>query len=127
MERQQISLGNKLKDLRISRNWTTRELAEKIGVSQGMIPRYESGEATPRHDVVTKLAEVFDVSLNDLLEIKPVSITGLPFDAKRFEHSITDLRRLDERSKMLVQTLIEELVEMKKYKDYYTKIQSHDI
>lgn len=115
-------LGEKIKKLRTSRNWTTRALAERIGTAQGMIPRYESGEAVPRAGVIEKLAKAFGVPLADLVNEKPVELTGEKFDAKRFERSIIDLRQLDEHSKTLVSLLIDELIEKKKLKDYHAAV-----
>lgn len=115
-------IGEKIKQLRISRNWTTRALAEKIGTAQGMIPRYESGDAIPRSAIVQKIAKAFDVPISDLLDEKPVVLTGAKFDAKRFERSILDLRQLDEKSKTLVSILIDELIEKKKLKDFKSAI-----
>lgn len=118
-----MQLGDKIRQFRISRKWTTRILSKKIGISQGMISRYERGEAFPRQRVLEKLAQVFEISLLEFLEEKPMALGSKKFDPGQFERSLSDLiRRLDDESKMLVLCLINELVEKRKYKDYYTKI-----
>ena len=48
-------------------NMTQTQLAEKIGTSNVTICRYLTGERTPRIDVLTKIAYVFNVSLDYLL------------------------------------------------------------
>lgn len=48
-------------------NMTQTQLAKKIGTSNVTICRYLTGERVPRLDVVTKIADVFNVSLDYLL------------------------------------------------------------
>lgn len=43
-----------------------RELAKKIGVSPSTIGMYESGKRFPTHEIEEALADVFNVSLNNL-------------------------------------------------------------
>lgn len=50
-------------------NMTQTQLAKLIGTSNVTICRYLIGERIPRLDVVTKIAEVFNVSLDYLLGI----------------------------------------------------------
>ena len=48
-------------------NMTQTQLAQKIGTSNVTICRYLNGERTPRLDVVSRIANVFQVSLDYLL------------------------------------------------------------
>ena len=48
-------------------NMKQTELANKIGTSNVTICRYLNGERTPRLDVVSRIANVFQVSLDYLL------------------------------------------------------------
>ena len=57
------SIGKNIKTLRLSRNMTLAEVAEKTGVSRQTIQRYESGAITNiPSDRIEKLARVFDVT-----------------------------------------------------------------
>lgn len=49
------------------KNITQRELADKINVTEVTISRYLSGERSPRIEIVNKIAEYFDVSIDYLL------------------------------------------------------------
>ncbi len=112
-------IGDKIKKLRESRNWTIRVLAEKIGVTQGMIPRYESGKASPRGDVIQSIADAFGIPLSDLLDEKtPISLVSEKYDPRKFERALADARQLDEHTKTIVALLIDEFIEKKKLKDY---------
>lgn len=53
--------------LRKAKNLSQEELADKIGVSRQTISRYEIGEALPDIEKCKRLAEVLDVTLDDLV------------------------------------------------------------
>ena len=57
----------RLKELRNKANITQKELAESINTSQQNIAFYEKGERKPKHDMVEKLANFFNVSIDYLL------------------------------------------------------------
>ncbi|MBB4823731.1 transcriptional regulator with XRE-family HTH domain [Sporosarcina luteola] len=60
-------LGQRLKKLRIERNLTQKQLAEKIKVTHVSISGYENGNRYPDTDTLQRLADYFDVSTDYLL------------------------------------------------------------
>ena len=81
-------------------NMTQTQLAKKIGTSNVTICRYLTGERTPRIDVLTKIAYVFNVSLDYLLglsEDKKVKNSDENYDLD-IAISIGKLYSLDENS-----------------------------
>ena len=62
-------LGNKIQKLRKENNLTQEELAEKIDVTRQTISKWELNETTPDINYSKKLAETFNVSLDELLEV----------------------------------------------------------
>ncbi len=62
------TLGKYIRELRISRGLAKVELAEKIGVSENTVDRWESGKSLPDLSLAEKLAGVLNVSVSDLLE-----------------------------------------------------------
>lgn len=60
--------GDRIKQLRENAGMTQAELGKLIGVSDRVLGYYESNERFPRkQDVIAKLAEVFNVSVDYLL------------------------------------------------------------
>ena len=55
-----------LVSLRKQKDFSQRELAEKVGVTQVAISQYESGESVPRINIAMKLADVFGVTCEEL-------------------------------------------------------------
>lgn len=61
-------VGKKLKAIRLKRDMTIQELAERSKVSSNMISRIERGLTIPSVEILMKLAAVFDKSINYFVE-----------------------------------------------------------
>lgn len=53
--------GKKLRNLRVKKSMTQKELADKFNVSESAIGMYERGAREPNFDQINKFAEFFDV------------------------------------------------------------------
>lgn len=72
-------LQDNLIALRKMHNLSQEELAERLRVSRQTISKYETGESLPDIDKCKLLAEIFDVSLDDLVNYdKEVTGLGVP-------------------------------------------------
>jgi transcriptional regulator with XRE-family HTH domain len=74
--------GQNLKYLRKLRGWTQEEFANKLGIKRSLIGAYEEERADPRLDVLEILADIFKLSLDELL-LKDLSNTADNYLAKR--------------------------------------------
>ena len=70
-------LGENLVELRKYHNLSQEELADRIGVSRQTLSKYETGESLPDIEKSQALAEVFGVSLDDLVKYKKEENMGL--------------------------------------------------
>ncbi|MEX2785521.1 helix-turn-helix domain-containing protein [Streptococcus sp. H49] len=61
------SFSKQLKKYRTERSLSQEELAHKLFISRQAVSKWEKGEAKPDLDNVIKLAEIFDVSLDELI------------------------------------------------------------
>lgn len=61
------TLGDRIKKLRDRENIQQNDFAKKIGVSNVVLSRYESGERKPDYDTLDKIADYFQVSTDYLL------------------------------------------------------------
>lgn len=60
-------IGEKLKALRLQHGLTTRQLAKALQTSQAQISRIENGLRQPSGDLIVKMADFFNVSLDILM------------------------------------------------------------
>lgn len=60
-------LGEKIKLYRESKNMTQNEIADILGVKSATVSKYESGTLEPNIESLKKLAEIFEVSVDELL------------------------------------------------------------
>ncbi len=67
----------KLKELRIQNNFTQEELAKKIGIKQYTYSNYESGKTEPNIETLKKIADIFNVDTDYLIERNSPNDLGL--------------------------------------------------
>ena len=83
-------LGNYFFELRSRAGLSQAELAEKVGVSNKAVSKWEVGKSKPSVNTIRKLAALFQISVDDLLkrreekqvEITKIVITGGPCGGK---------------------------------------------
>ena len=61
-----IYIGSKIKEFRLKRNLTQKELAKLVNVGDTTIANYEKGFRSPKKDTMFDLANAFNVSIDDL-------------------------------------------------------------
>ena len=71
-----------LLQLRKLKNLTQEDIAERIGVSRQAVAKWESGDTMPDLEKSRLLAEVLEVSLDDLANYEPEENLGLELPPK---------------------------------------------
>ena len=62
-----MNLGDNMMILRKKKSLSQAALGKMIGISGDVIGRYERGDITPSIDVVTKIADALDISIDYLI------------------------------------------------------------
>jgi transcriptional regulator with XRE-family HTH domain len=87
-----MSIANKnLKYLRKLRGWTQEEFAQKLRIKRSLLGAYEEERADPRIDILEVVADMFKLTLDDLLR-KDVSENKTSYLAKRRAHKLANGR-----------------------------------
>ena len=60
-------VSNSIKKLREEKGMTQDELAEKLNVTRQAVSNWETGKTQPDIETLTKLAEIFDVSVERII------------------------------------------------------------
>lgn len=63
-----MNLSEKIRVLRESAGMTQAELAERVGVSEKVVSKWECGETKPSVEVLPALADAFAMNIDDLFE-----------------------------------------------------------
>lgn len=61
-------LGEKIKKYRENKNMTQNEVADILGVKSATISKYESNTLEPNIESIKKIAEIFEISIDELLK-----------------------------------------------------------
>lgn len=75
-------IGENLLYLRKKFHFSQEEVAECVGVSRQAVAKWESGETVPDLPNCVALAELYDVSLDDLVHHNPEEAHGMPIAPK---------------------------------------------
>ena len=70
----------RLRDLRKNANLTQLELADKIGRTPGQVSKYELDSGEPGLDILVKLGDIFDVSVDYLVGATNIRSVPKPND-----------------------------------------------
>ena len=93
----QVKIGQFIKAIRKEKNYTQREVAERLGISEKTISKWETGNGLPEVSLMLPLCELLEISVNELL-------SGERLDEKRYF----------EKAEQNIMTLMEEKAEAKK-------------
>ena len=83
-----IEIANRLYELRKKNGLSQEELASKLGLSRQAVSKWERAEASPDTDNLVELAKLYNVSLDELLNI--------PSSQKFVEENKTDEEKVNE-------------------------------
>ena len=62
-----MTIGNRIRKLRLMKQLTQKELSVQLGLTPKMISFYENNERVPPADILVKIAAIFQVSTDFLL------------------------------------------------------------
>ncbi len=74
-------LNERLREARKQKNYSQEYVAEKVHTSRQTVLRWENGTSEPGVETLKKLAELYDVSVNYLLEISENQAAPAPVES----------------------------------------------
>ena len=89
-----MKFGDKLVGLRKKNGLNQEELAEKLGVSRQSVSKWESNNAYPETDKIVQICNLFDCSMDDLIN-----------------DNITDIKEIERKDKNNLSTAIDSFLE----------------
>ena len=106
--------GDRLKELRISKNLSQEELSNILNVRKSSISNWETGKATPTFDMLTKIAQYFGVTIDYLLNFTQEDMDNMEKlkqalkQAGMWDYSMNDMSREDFEKAMKIVAMLKE-------------------
>ena len=101
--------GDRLAELRKQNQYTQKELAQKLNVSQQIISNIERGQTEPDIDFLRDTADLYNISMDQLIGR---DISGIEKDSDSIEQQIMDIiKRMDNTEKELSLGLINQVAQ----------------
>lgn len=96
---QDLDLGERVRALRKSKDWTLEQAAQKAGLARSTLSKIENGQMSPTFEAVKKLADGLDISIPQLFTppksdkvMARLSVSksgeGKPYATSTYEHEI---------------------------------------
>ena len=63
-----MSVGSNIKQLRLKKDMTQQELADRLGLTQNNVTRWERDGATPNVIMAKQIANILGCTIEDLLD-----------------------------------------------------------
>ncbi|NQY75347.1 MAG: helix-turn-helix transcriptional regulator [Candidatus Margulisbacteria bacterium] len=67
-----MTIGKKIKDLRLKAGLTRRQLANSVGITEAGLFKIEKDERGPLFETAERIAEALNISLDTLSNIKSI-------------------------------------------------------
>ncbi len=96
----QIKIGRFIAQERKQKNYTQRQLADRLGISDKTISKWERGNGFPEVSLLLPLCEELDISVNELLTGERVS--DIEYRKKAEENMVNLVKEAQESKKKII-------------------------
>ena len=105
------ALGSRIAQARKERGMTQQALAEALGIAQQTLGHYEVARARIAADLLPRLADALDMSLDELLKGQPtVRLPGKRGPASRLEQQLDAVTRLPRAEQKFVSKMLDNVL-----------------
>lgn len=116
-----MTIGEKIRQLRKKKNWTQDELGANVHIDGRHICRYENNKLTPGRKVIKKFAEVFGISVEELLSGNGENKAEYLIQDKEFIKLIQEIEGMDQEDRFVVKRFLETMAMKKQLEKLVTK------
>jgi len=99
-------LGERVRKLRIEKGLSQEALADRLHVVRQTVSKWEKGFSVPDADLLQRLADVFDVPLEELLGATETETTDLDLISKKLSSISEELSIRNRRLKRFIKVIL---------------------
>ena len=96
----QIKIGKFISSRRKEQGMTQAALAEKLGISDRAVSKWETGKSLPDSGIMLDLCKLLDINVNELLSGEKIMTER--YDKKAEENLISLRREIEEKNRMML-------------------------
>jgi transcriptional regulator with XRE-family HTH domain len=111
-----MTIGDRIKELRTSKNFTQSALAKQVGLSYIQIGRYEKGKSKPSSRVLQQLAEALDTTTDFIMNGGTEQVQAQLAD-RELLRQFQEVEQMPERDKSIVKELIDAFLTKRKVQE----------
>lgn len=119
MSKAKTTLGDRIKELRNSVNFSQQELADKIKVSKAQINRYENRDVQPPADVLNKLSDALGTTVDYLLNGNSGEKAKASLKNAEMLNKFKELEALPDKEQNMILQVVNALIRDYKAKQAY--------
>ncbi len=109
-----MGLAENIRKIRKKKGWSQKELGEMIGSHLSHVNRIETGKYKPSLDVLKKIADALEVSLDFLVSEKEEELQEVKIEDKTMSERIKLLNTLETEDRKAVIRVIDAMLTKKK-------------
>ena len=98
----QIKIGKFIASCRKEQGMTQAKLAEKLGISDRAVSKWETGKSMPDTGIMLEVCQLLNISVNELLSGERIMAES--FDKRAEENLLAMRRELEEKNRQLLRT-----------------------
>lgn len=109
-----VTTGEQIQTLRKANNWNQTQLSEKIGVSLTQLQRYENKNVQPPADVLKKLADVFNTSIDFIVYGNTEQKAQQTIKDNELLSQFKEVEEMDNKDKATIKDIIDAFIKRSK-------------
>ncbi len=102
MDSIKTTVAKNITELRLANNMTQLELSEKLNYSDKTISKWERAESSPDISVLVEIADLFNVSLDELVRPKKTEEKPIEAEAPKFQYNYRAIAYISESVPWLI-------------------------
>ena len=99
----QIKIGKFIASCRKEQGMTQAVLAEKLGISDRAVSKWETGKSLPDSGIMLELCELLKINVNELLSGERIMAEA--YDKRAEENLLAMRREVEEKNRQMLQTI----------------------